>query len=64
MGCSIHDIANIYIGLWIQTAFYFGTACLVYFKNIPGSIQMGKGQTRPSTRYGTYFEVINIFKCC
>lgn len=34
MGCSIHDIANIYIGLWIQTAFYFGTACLVYFKNI------------------------------
>ena len=34
MGRSIHDIANIYIGLWIQTAFYFGTACLVYFKNI------------------------------
>lgn len=34
MGCGIHDIANIYIGLWIQTAFYFGTACLVYFKNI------------------------------
>lgn len=34
MGCSIHDIAPLYMGLWIQTAVYFGTSCLVYFKNI------------------------------
>lgn len=34
MGCTIHDIANIYIGLWIQVAVYFGTSCIIYYKNI------------------------------
>lgn len=34
MGCSLHDIAPIYIGLWVQAAVYFGTACLVYRRNI------------------------------
>ena len=34
MGCDLHDIRDIYLGLWIQVAVYFGTACLVYVKNI------------------------------
>lgn len=34
MGCSISDIAPLYIGLWIQTAVYFATSCLVYTRSI------------------------------
>lgn len=34
MGCNLHDIRYIYIGLWIQVAVYFGTACIVYLKHI------------------------------
>ena len=34
MGCNLHDISDIYIGLWIQVAVYFGTSCLVYLRHI------------------------------
>lgn len=34
MGASIHDIETEYTTLWIQCAFYFVTACLVYRYNI------------------------------
>lgn len=34
MGCNLHDIAPIYIGLWIQVAVYFGASCLIYYKSI------------------------------
>jgi ABC-2 type transport system permease protein len=34
MGCNLHDIRDIYLGLWIQVAVYFGVACLVYLKHI------------------------------
>jgi ABC-2 type transport system permease protein len=34
MGCNLHDISDIYLGLWIQVAVYFGTSCLVYLRHI------------------------------
>jgi len=34
MGCNLHDISDIYIGLWIQVAVYFGTSCMVYLRHI------------------------------
>ncbi len=34
MGCNLHDIAPLYIGVWAQVAVYFATACRVYIKNI------------------------------
>lgn len=34
MGCNLHDIAPLYTGLWSQVAFYFGTSCWVYIRNI------------------------------
>ena len=34
MGCSIHDVKSLYIGLWCQVFGYFTTACLVYLKHI------------------------------
>lgn len=34
MGCNLHDIAPLYVGLWAQVAFYFATACWVYLRNI------------------------------
>lgn len=34
MGCDLHDIAPLYVGLWVQVAVYFGTSCWVYIRNI------------------------------
>lgn len=34
MGCNLHDIAPLYIGIWVQVAVYFATACWVYIRNI------------------------------
>jgi ABC-2 type transport system permease protein len=34
MGCSLSDIPNLYMGIWIQVVVYFGTACIVYIRNI------------------------------
>ncbi len=34
MGCSLPDIHDLYMGIWIQVAAYFGTACIVYIRNI------------------------------
>lgn len=34
MGCNLHDIAPLYLGIWIQVAVYFATSCWVYIKNI------------------------------
>lgn len=34
MGCNLHDIAPLYIGIWVQLAVYFGLVCWVYIRNI------------------------------
>lgn len=34
MGCSLSDIHDLYMGIWIQVLVYFGTACIVYIRNI------------------------------
>ena len=34
MGCNLHDIAPLYMAVWIQVAVYFATACWVYLRNI------------------------------
>lgn len=39
MGCNLSDISDIYMGLWIQVLVYFGTACIVYLRNIKKMIQ-------------------------
>lgn len=34
IGCNLHDIAPLYVGIWVQVAVYFATACWVYIRNI------------------------------
>lgn len=34
MGCDLYDIAPYYVGIWVQVAVYFATACWVYMRNI------------------------------
>lgn len=34
MGCNLHDIAPLYVGIWVQVAVYFATACWGYIHNI------------------------------
>lgn len=41
MGCNLHDIAPLYIGIWAQVAVYFATACWVYIRNIRKMLNRG-----------------------